>query len=670
MWKTLCVSATVGVGVSVAATVTDWHLFASNSFQSSPEITVENGKAEDDFRQASILFEQGHAEEALNQLQSHGEMFTYETPNGKKWVDLAVDVNTALLDDGQLMLLFRHFPEAFKGREKASLLVGNVLILQRDGKMYSHLRDSWKGQEELQIEWWLLDVDALLLSNRRTEAIKLLNSRSLTGDLEVNRLVRLALLNIQNDPKAAWEYLNKANAKDPDNIDVYTYRASLLESVGKKNLALAEYIAALEVAPKNIFLKDLLADFYLHNGQYQQAIGMWKESLDGTTLDTIWLKILFWSRMTTPSQEDWSGALPPAGKLYGFNLYLLELAPDQFWNQARFEKIHGAEHLLTTQQATFWLRLLNDLKNGQEESALKLLRENPFAKNSWNPSLERALRQLLVYRNTGSVDITGEDLLALNHKEDDREENAFFAFLDALAGQPELLSQEKKLKALLCSNEAFVVAFLSAGWLEAGLQLHRQAILPVDLPDWVAVAIAEAINSNRGYEEALKFAMMQAPSAPLSTLMSSLLKSAKNSNSLVFALKKMATKQSEQGMKAAWLLSLIYIERGNYNAAKQSIHAQPLLSEVLLGKETLARIALLEGDTELAGQIYLDIESHSSEAKSFLASQAFNQKNWKRAQVLTQQLLNIYPDNFLLQENLLKISQAAKLQSSPINFQE
>lgn len=659
MWRTLCISATVGVGVSVAATVTDWHLFAGNNFQDRPKTSLEAGHAEEDFKQATVLFEQGHAEEALKYLHDYEENFTYENPSGQKWVDLAVDINAALNDNAHLTILYRHFPEAFKGREKASLLVGNTLILHHENKAYSKLRQSWKGNENFQTEWLLLDVDSLLLNNQRAEAIKLLESHRFKSELETNRLVRLALLHMQNDPKVAWDYLNEAHAKDPDNIDVYTYRARLLESVGKKNLALAEYIAALEVAPKNIFLKDLLADFYQRNGQYQQAIALWNESLENSALDTIWLKMLFWSRMTTPPKDDWSRAVPPLGKLHALNLYLLELPPGKFWEQKEFEKIPDAQNYLTTQQAIFWLRLLEDLKNGQEESALKLLHENPFAKKSWNPALERALRRLLVYRLTGSVDTSDSGFLGIIHEENN-DENAFFAFLEVLAAQPALLSQEKELKALLSSDEVFVVAFLSSGWLEAGLQLHDQAILSGDLPDWVAVAITEAINTNRGYEEALNFAMMQPSSPQLSALMADLLKLAKNSNSFVFALKKMASQQSEKGVKAAWLLSLVYIERGNYNAAKQSIQAQPLLSEILLGKETLARIAALEGDTELANQIYLEIESQSTEAKSYLARNAFIEKNWERAQALTQQLLNIYPDNPLLQENFRKISQAAK----------
>lgn len=667
MWRTLCVSAAVGVGASVASLGTDWHLFAGNNFQDKPKtlLGADSSQAEEDFKQAVALFEEGYAEEALKYLHNNEEKFSYENENGKKWVDLAIDVNTALYGNVHLTTLYCHFPEAFKNREKASLLVGNALILHHETKAYSKLRQSWKGNENLSSEWLFLDVDSLLLNNQRAEAINLLETHKFTGELETNRLVRLALLTIQNDPKTAWNYLNEAHVKDPDNIDLYTYKARLLESVDKNNLALSEYMTALEAEPKNIFMKDLLADFYLRNGQHQQAIAFWKEALDNSALDTVWLKAFFWSRMTTPTHDDLSGITPPLGKLHAFNQYLLELTPGKFWEQKRFEKIPGAQHLLTTQQVTFWLRLLSDLKNGQEESALKLLQENPFAKSSWNPSLERALKQLLTYRLTGNIDSSDGRFSEAMPK---KNENAFFAFLDRLAVEPALLAQEKELRTLLSSNEAFVVTFLSSGWLEAGLQLHDQSILSADLPAWAAVAIAEAINTNRGYEEALQFAMMQPSSPQLSALMADLLKLAKNSNSFVFTLKKMASQQSEKGMKAAWLLSLIHLERGNFDAAKQSIYAQPLLSEILLGKETLARIALTEGDVELAHQIYLEIESQSVEAKSYLARNAFIEKNWGRAKALTQQLLEVYPDNPLLEENLRKIAQAAKLPSASINL--
>lgn len=657
MWRIFCLSAAMGIGISFAVTFPELHLFANNGSKNTSTDKSKSDNSENDFWQAASLFQKEEYEKVLKYLQRHEKELSYSTPNGKKWVDLAVDVNNALLNDTRLTLLYTHFPEPFNTREVASLRVANSLILSRKSEAYAELRNHWKGNERFPVEWLLLDVDALLLNNQHAEAIKLLESQSFTGEIETNRLVRLALLSIQNDPQAAWKYLNEANEKDPENIDVYTYKARLLESVGKKNQALSEYQNALQVNSNNIFMKDLLADFFIRQGQHAQAIALWKESQENASLDRIWLKALFWNRVTTPSQADLSKAELAFGKLHDFNMYLLELPLNQFWNQSQFEKIPNSDFLLSSQQATFWLRLIDHLKKGEELAALKLLEGNIFANESWNAPLEKTLKQLLIYRTSGSFPLNKDEFF--NEDDESGEENAFFALISALAVQPDLILQEKGIKELLSSKEVFVVTFLSTGWLETGLFLRDQAILPNNLPDWVAVAITEAIHTNRGYEEALQFAMMQPSTPQLSELMLDLLKLATHNKPFLFKLNKLASNHSEEGVRAAWLLSLIHIERGDYKAAKQTIQNQTLLSAVHFGKETLARIALLEGNQELAHEIYLEIEPHSAEAKSYLAGQAFNEKDWERAHSLTKQLLVIYPNHPVLQENLYKIAQAA-----------
>jgi hypothetical protein len=98
-------------------------------------------------------------------------------------------------------------------------------------------------------------------------------------------------------------------------------------------------------------------------------------------------------------------------------------------------------------------------------------------------------------------------------------------------------------------------------------------------------------------------------------------------------------------VRAAWLISLIHIDRGQYTEAKAIIEGQPKLADNVTGKETLARIALLEGNNELANKLYLAIEKVSPEAKSYLARKAFIEKDWKTARELTEDLLRQYPTN-------------------------
>ena len=78
-------------------------------------------------------------------------------------------------------------------------------------------------------------------------------------------------------------------------------------------------------------------------------------------------------------------------------------------------------------------------------------------------------------------------------------------------------------------------------------------------------------------------------------------------------------------------------------------------------------MALLENDQLLADKLYSDIEKESTEAKSYLARKAFTEKNWKRAQELTESLLKLYPNNELLRDNYKKIMEEQQKQKTVNN---
>jgi hypothetical protein len=176
------------------------------------------------------------------------------------------------------------------------------------------------------------------------------------------------------------------------------------------------------------------------------------------------------------------------------------------------------------------------------------------------------------------------------------------------------------------------------------------------------VAIAEALNSNYGHEEALKFVMRQHQSPELAACIAQLLKATKDNNSALYALKKLAMRTTEEGARAAWMVSQIYLEREDHAAAKEAILAHGRLAKEPLGMETLARIALMEGDLSAADHLYQQIEDNSAEAKSFLARKAYNEGDWQRARILTEELLQLHPENEMLMENWHKIVREEKQQ--------
>jgi len=629
---------------------------------------IENAQkptaSNDELSEVRQLLDDGDTSKALKIIHSHESELEYNSEKGKKWVDLFIEASNATHNYPQIIVLFEHFPKAFEKNEQAALWAANAFILSNRPRDYEVIREKWKGNEKLSQEWFLVDVDYLLLNNQKQDAKALLQSKTFPGEQDSGRLVRLALLSTPDDPKMAWGYLTEATTKDPTNADLHTYRAKLLESIGQKGLALEEYQTAIQVAPQNVFMKDQLAEFYLRNGQYLNAMTVWIDTLKTKSLDTIWIKTLFWNHVITPIEFDWKSLNPPKGPLRQLITYLIDLKPNVFWSDKNFNRLTNSQKLLTTQQATYWLRLIDDLQHEKEKEALNLLEHNIFITDSWNPLLEQALKQILSYRQQNSF---GENVMARNPKDSSERVstgNQYFDALNNLQIEQDQAKREgknfeapKDMQALLNSKEAVAAAFISTGWNEAGLQLSPQEAFPEDFPSWMALSYTQAINTNKGPEAAIKFAKEQKESPALLLFLGELYTLAKDPDSALTALKKLVNDKSEIGIRAAWLTSLIYIDQKKYEDAKETISSNKELSESLIGKETLARIALLEGDTELASNLYRSIEKESSEAKSYLARKAFAERDWNKAKELTQQLLIEYPNNTLLQDNLKKIIQ-------------
>lgn len=642
----------------------------SGSRGSGQKEISENRQAAD-YAKALDLLEEGKPEDALVIVHKYKSEIESHSPNGIKWMELFVVASEQAKDVPQLVVLFEFFPEIFKEHENASLLVADLYITNNRLKDYKKVRSLWKDRETKVASWFVLDVDQLLLEGHRLDAVNLLKSRTFKDKADVGRLVRLALLSAEDDPKLAWKYLGEAYSKEPQNTDIRSYRGKLLESAGKYNLAHKEYLAAAKINPKNIFLRDQLANFYLRQKEYPLALKVLSENLTPPSLDIVWVNALFWSKMTTPIQFDWKETPIPQGKLEPLIVYLEGLGPNVFWDKEKFERVQNNKHFLKTQQETFWLRLVSALKNKNESEAYKLLKYNPFVANSWYPELETTLKRVLNYRTKGTLKLEEPISPVVHGFEEKKNPVALPSLLTKIAELGNEKNQQGKktqvpqdLQRLLLSNEAFSAIFLAIGWYEVGLQLHELPVIPGDFPDWVTYNIVNALNRNRSGLEALEFASLQKQTVDLSLLTAELMISLGDTDAALEKLKNLSRNDSDIGYRSAWLSSLIYIDKKDWNNARNTILHQPRLVQDLLGKETLARIAYLEGDTPLANRLYGQIEKLSPEARSYLARKAFSDKDWKRAKELTEQLVQDYPDNPMLQENLKQIVEEQKKEES------
>jgi hypothetical protein len=626
----------------------------------TPAKTPEEQAA--DMKKVQALLQEGKPDQAMEILRSYQPFITQQNEAGKQWLGLLIETATQQENIPQLLTVYEYFPSSLENNEKATQIVAKGLLAQSRGKDYDALRNKWKSKEKLPFGWFLLDADKMILDGQRDQAIAFLNTQTLEGKYETDRLIRLALLTAVTNPAKGWEYLSQAMKKDPENPNIRLYRARMLEAVNKPDLALAEYFAAVQLNPTNLFVRDQLANFFQRYHQYGDALQVWEASLKPPSEDVFWIRALFWSRVFKPITFDWKSTPIPTGSLKPYVEYLISLPKDTYWNEAAFNKIPNAKNILGLEQDTLWLRVIQALKDGNETQAAELLQFDPFKNSSWYPALSHALQQVLSYRKTGSFNFESKNTdnaqQSTNINRNPNElKNVFFTKLNDLAANPKEPVPED-YKNLLTGTEAFSIIFLAAGWNEAALELQKLTILPDNFPEWIALNFTNAYNLNRTPQDAIDFATKQKQTPELSLLIGQLLITSGNVEAGLNKLKPLADGNDPISRRAAWLTALVYIDKKDPQKAREYITAHKVLADDVSGKELLARASILEGNIPQAETIYSSIEGSSLEAKSFLARQAFDQKNFKRAQELTEAMLLQYPNNIFIRINLEKIYEA------------
>ncbi len=608
---------------------------------------------EEYLQEVENLLAEGRAEEALAAMKSIKEEIEEENFTSPKWTDLLVKACISLRDIPQLIDIFDYTPEALLDHEDAALLIAEHYIENRQFQEYQMFRNYWRGYEHADETWLSFDVDRLLAEGRQGEAINLLNSRTFSGETDAFRLLRLAILTMKEEPKEAWNYLSKATKKDPLNAEVRFYRGKLLESLGDEEAALNEYLGAIDLDPQNPSLKNFVGDLFIRKKAFSDAIRFWSRSLDENCEEEAWIKFLFWKQVAKPVQAQ---VQPPQGNriLQQYAQYLNSLKPGEFWKNDAFQQILYSRDLQKTEQSTFWLKLIQSFKQSKLREAWQLLQNNPFYANSWDKDLEDTLKYLLIYRGFGTdevaIDTISFQMLHIEHSDD------YFPLLAALAkhsqpGYPTIETKEE-LDKFLQSKDAVAAIFLKAGWTEAARHLYPYESPSRCAPEWVSLDFVAALADNVSIAKAVEYAAIIPRTPHLPDLVFSLLHRAQESEQEIFSLHKRAQQNTENGYRLADFLCQIYLDHDQYAEAKKIILNHKKLQSSLQGQEKLARIALNQGEIELAERIYSKIERESVEAKSYQARKAYNEKNWQRAKELTEDLLREYPDSTTLKDNL------------------
>lgn len=604
-----------------------------------------------DFAKAQELLQAGDPYDAFDLIKEYLVPSPQNPVSDRRWLDLALTALVEMEDPIRLTVLYKNYPELFDDQEEACRILAWGYVFSKNPGRYAEVRMKWKGREKNPAAWFLLDVDDLLGRKEFDAAQRLLESKRFEGKEEVDRVTRLALIKSRVDANQAWQVLHEALQSHDDSASLHSRRAELAEMVENLPLAQLEFRAAHLVDPKNAMYRDQLAEFYRRHEDYKEALEVWAGGVKRPSVDILWLKAIFWSHVVAPLPTKLRAEDVPSGRYASLAKYFLNLAPGTYWDEKAFSQIEKGSWLLEKRQEAHWMKLIQLLKEGREKEALALLNLHGSRENSWNLELEIQLKRLLLYRQEGVLLLD-----EASRRPDDGDAHDFFEQLNDLASSPGV-DMPQEMQVFLQGPDVFAGAFLAGHWPEAALQLRQSAVLPESYPDWVAVGLVQAVRMNRGPKEALVYALQQRETPPLKMLKGELLLDTGDSEAALAQFLEISQLYPEHSLRAAWLISSIYLARDDFESAKNTVKGHPDLASNVLGKEILARVAYRSGDEALADQLYGAIEKDSVEAKSYLARRAFERHDWKRAQQITQELVQRYPTHPQLLQNLQFILQ-------------
>ena len=612
------------------------------------------------FGRAESLFAEGRITETAAIVQAFGA----RPGNRLPWADLDFRVLVAQANLPRLTAIFGIDPDRVLADEAASLTAARAFLHLRQPAEYGRIRSAWNGRERDRSRWLLLDADRLLIDGQVAQAEEILRA-GLGGEAQdVPKLLRLALVVAGRNPQESVEFLNRAAAVDSRQPDARSLRGQVLEALGRPAHARVEYVAAVVADPSNPIWRDQLAEFYRRQGNADLALRTWSEAMEGPAFDAIWVKASFWARMIDPAGLSSTPRRPSAGPLAPLYRFVKDLPEDRFFDDPAFAALPDAGRFDQARQEVFWLRLTESLRQGRETEALQALASRRPDSPSWEPGLERALARILSWRNTPEHTLTPPGFPIARTPRSDPRLPSFWAALEDLADSQAnptsapAAATRAELEGVLAGKYAFAGAFLAAGWREAALRLAGDAPLPSGSPVWLTYGLAQALRYNRGHAQALAFLAPHKNVPALDLLTAEIALAEGNADEARTTLQSLAPHDSDVGMRAAWLLGVDALEVDHPAEARRFVRANPRLATHTSGRELLARAALAEGDVASANRIYEGIADQSPEAQAFLARQAFEARDWDRAQSLTLSLLDRWPDELGLRAHLGKLASA------------
>ena len=581
------------------------------------------------------------------------------------WRQAEIEASARLGWISRLQSLHQQNPTAVLQNEDASLMLARSFLHGGAPHKSVELRQYWDKRTSRPHLWFALDVDTLLLSGESDKARNLLTGRKFSGPNDSGRLSRLALVSANRSLTNAWELLADAYEANPKDTDVRSFRGQVFETLGSNRLARVEYVAAHVATPDNFLLRDQLGDFYRRQFSFANALTTWLPALTNDVPAYLRLKSAFWSRVTQPVTLPDLTRTNSADSLQPLVNYVAQLAPGRFWDSDAFSLLADNAIFVRDRREVFWLRLIEDLRNQDFDQAFDHLNANRFRQGSWDITLLASIHRILNHRRTGQLNPPELDYQVPTTVTN---RHSFLADIDHHAhaerdnGKSNLPAE---LRQALAMDEAPALAFLAAGWINAGLAILGDKNWPPETPVWIPYSVTQARRLIHGPTNALDYARKQPASRELSLLIGELLLATGDPDRGMEQLQSIAHSPTELGYRAAWLLSVTALDRGHLEIAESALETQPKLKNSTTGREILAKVHFLRGDTNATERIYRQIISTSIEARIYLASLAFDRKDWSTASNLTAQLQFLMPDEMQFRANMRAITAAQTAIAKP-----
>jgi len=419
------------------------------------------------------------------------------------WIAIEIEAQAGLRRVPQLMN--RYETDGWKVAEHsdASLLVARGFLASGRTDDFTKMLEAGMHDMPASADWKLLKADAFMSAQQWDEARRWLEALHFSGSAEAARLCRLAMIKAHDgDLSGSWALLNSANEAAPEDADVHSFRAQMLEAAGRQQEALAEYEAAIAAQPFNPLLQDQLADYHLRYGRHDAALKVLRTAAVMPHPDYMWLKTLFWGHVIDGRQIQSEN-----------NAIHSQLSPviELIENHSALDATDAftLPQPVRDRPEVFWLTLIELLRQHREQEALDALRVCPAQTRMLEPDLHEALTMACEWRLARRLPGEFSQRVRLHRSR--------HQFLDQL--HQTLKKPDAQCLTVLESPYVWSACFMACDWRAAALQVLPQPRLAPNPPAWLTYGMTQCMRFNQGAEAALHFIEKHALAAPENQLL-------------------------------------------------------------------------------------------------------------------------------------------------------